>query len=148
MCNGNLRAYLEKNCPAGKSMLDKMVYEGKLLYFTDVTVPSAADSIRIGYTGQQQFWAEKNQGNVWGFFIEKKLLHTTEMREINKFIGEAPFTSAFSNNSAPRIGRYIGWQIVRSYMAKNKSVTFEQLLKNNNSQEILNKSGYKPEKTE
>ncbi|HBG71712.1 MAG: hypothetical protein A2W93_06625 [Bacteroidetes bacterium GWF2_43_63] len=142
------RAYLEKNCPAGKSMLDKMVYEGKLLYFTDVTVPSAADSIRIGYTGQQLFWAEKNQGNVWGFFIEKKLLHSTEMREINKFIGEAPFTSAFSNNSAPRIGRYIGWQIVRSYMAKNKNVTFEQLLKNNNSQEILNKSGYKPEKTE
>lgn len=142
------RAYLEKNSPAGKTMLDKMVYEGKLLYFSDVTVQGPADSIRIGYTGQQLYWAEKNQGNVWGFFIEKKLLHSTEMRDINKFIGEAPFTSAFSGTSAPRIGRYIGWHIVRAYMAKNKNVTFEQLLKNNNSQEILNKSGYKPEKEE
>ncbi|MPM50534.1 hypothetical protein SDC9_97276 [bioreactor metagenome] len=142
------RAYIEKNCTEPKSLLDKMIFEGKLLYFTDVVVPGPEDSLRIGYNSQQLFWAEKNQGNVWGFFIEKKLLHTTEMREINKFIGEAPFTSAFSKNSAPRIGRYIGWQIVRSYMAKNKKITFEQLLRNNNSQEILNKSGYKPEKAE
>lgn len=142
------RAWLEKNSPAGKTMLDKMIFEGKLLYFTDVTVPDCADSVRIGYNGQQLYWAEKNQGNVWGFFIEKKLLHTTEMRDINKFIGEAPFTSAFSKTSAPRIGRFVGWQIVRAYMSKNKNVTFEQLLKNNNSQEILNKSGYKPEKEE
>lgn len=142
------RAWLEKHSPAGKTMLDKMIFEGKLLYFTDVTVPDCADSVRIGYSGQQLYWAEKNQGNVWGFFIEKKLLHTTEMRDINKFIGEAPFTSAFSKTSAPRIGRYIGWQIVRAYMAKNKDITFEQLLNNNNSQEILNKSGYKPEKAE
>ena len=33
------RAWLEKNSPVGKSLLDKMIYEGKLLYFTDVTVP-------------------------------------------------------------------------------------------------------------
>jgi hypothetical protein len=141
------RAYIEKNCTEPKTLLDRMVFEGKLLYFTDVTVPDAADSVRIGYNGQQMYWAEKNQGNVWGFFIEKNMLHTTEMHDINKFIGEAPFTSAFSKNSAPRVGRFVGWQIVRSFMAKNKNVTFEQLLKNNNAQEILNKSGYKPEKT-
>jgi len=142
------RAYVDRHAGRGKSMLDQMIYEGKLLYFTDVAVPDALDSLRIGYSGQQLAWAEKNQGNVWSFFIEKKLLHTTEMRDINKFIGEAPFTSAFSKNSAPRIGRYIGWQIVRAYMAKNKDVTVPELLKNKNAQEILNKSGYKPKKEE
>jgi hypothetical protein len=140
------RAYVDRNAGRGKSMLEQMIYEGKLLYFTDVAIPDAPDSLRIGYTTQQLAWAEKNQGNVWSFFIEKKLLHTTEMKDINKFIGEAPFTSAFSKNSAPRIGRYIGWQIVRAYMAKNKDVTVPELLKNKNAQEILNKSGYKPKK--
>lgn len=142
------RAYVDRNAGRGKSMLEQMIYEGKLLYFTDVAIPDAPDSLRIGYTTQQLAWAEKNQGNVWSFFIEKKLLHTTEMKDINKFIGEAPFTSAFSKNSAPRIGRYIGWQIVRAYMAKNKDVTVPELLKNKNAQEILNKSGYKPKKEE
>ncbi len=142
------RAMLDRNVNNGVTLLDYMIYEGKLLYFGDIIVPDKADSIRIGYSSQEIFWAEKNQGNVWSFFIEKKLLHTTEMREINKFIGEAPFTSAFSRNSAPRIGRYIGWQIVRSYMARNKKITLPDLLKNQKSQDILNKSGYKPEKTE
>lgn len=140
------RAFVEQNGIPRKSLLDHMIYEGKLLYFTDIVVPDAADSVRIGYNTQELFWAEKNQGNVWAFFVEKKLLHSTELREINKFIGEAPFTSAFSKNSAPRIGRYIGWQIIRAYMGRNKKVEVPALMKNNKSQEILNKSGYKPEK--
>ena len=142
------RAYVDRYAGRGKSMLEQMIYGGKLLYFTDVAVPDALDWVRVGYTTQQLAWAERNQGNVWSFFIEKKLLHTTEMKDINKFIGEAPFTSSFSKNSAPRIGRYIGWQIVRAYMAKNKDVTVPELLKNKNAQEILNKSGYKPKKEE
>lgn len=142
------RAQLEQNGGKGKSLLDRIIYEGKLLYFSDIVTKDVPDSIKIGYSAPQFFWAEKNQGNVWGFFIEKKLLHTTEFKDINKFVGEAPFTSAFSKNSAPRIGRYIGWQIIRAYMSKNQKVSLSELLKNNNSQEILNKSGYKPEKAE
>ncbi|PKP04739.1 MAG: hypothetical protein CVU11_03240 [Bacteroidetes bacterium HGW-Bacteroidetes-6] len=142
------RAQLEQNGGKGKSLLDRMMYEGKMLYFCDVVTKDVPDSVKIGYSAPQFFWAEKNQGNVWGFFIEKKLLHTTEFKDINKFVGEAPFTSAFSKNSAPRVGRYIGWQIVRAYMSKNQQVTLTELFKNSNSQEILNKSGYKPEKVE
>ncbi len=142
------RAQLELNGGKGKSLLERMIYEGKLLYFCDVVTQDVPDSVKIGYSAPQFFWAEKNQGNVWGFFIEKKLLHTTEFRDINKFVGEAPFTSAFSKNSAPRVGRFVGWQIVRAYMSKNKKVTLTELFKNSNAQEILNKSGYKPEKVE
>lgn len=142
------QAYLERQEIMPKTLLDKMIWHGKLLYFTDLVVPEAEDSTRIGYTTQQLAWMEINEGNVWGFFIEKNLLHSSNSRDIGKFLGEAPFTSTFSKNSAPRTGQYIGWQIVRAYMAKNKSVTPEELLKLNKSQEILNKSSYKPKKNE
>ncbi len=142
------RAYIESMAVDPKTLLDFMVYNGKLLYFTDLVVEDREDSIKIGYSAPQFYWADINQGNVWGFFIEHDLLYTTEYRDINKFIGEAPFTSAFSRTSAPRVGSFIGWQIVRAYMARNKDVDVETVLKNTNSQEILNKSAYKPKKEE
>lgn len=142
------RAYIESMAIESKTLLDYMIYNGKLLYFSDLVVENREDSLKIGYSAPQMFWAEKNQGNIWGFFIEHNLLYSTEFREINKFIGEAPFTSAFSRTSAPRVGSFVGWQILRSYMSKNKEVTVEEILKNTNSQEILNKSGYKPKKEE
>lgn len=140
------RAEVEKKTPNPKTLLERMVFEGKVLYFSDLILPEIDDSLKINYSGQQLYWAEKNQGNVWGFFMEKKLLHSSDVRQINKFSEEAPFTSAFSKNSAPRVASYIGWQIVRSYMAKMKNQKMEELLNVKDAQEILNKSQYKPKK--
>ena len=142
------RAYIESMAVEPKTLLDYMIYNGKLLYFSDLVVENREDSVKIGYSAPQYYWADKNQGNVWGFFIEHNLLYTTEFRDINKFIGEGPFTSAFSRTSAPRVGSFIGWQIVRAYMSRNKDINVETVLKNTNSQEVLNKSGYKPKKEE
>jgi hypothetical protein len=142
------RALIEQKGFVPHTFLDKMIFEGKLLYFNDITQPNLHDSIKIGYTTPQLFWAEKNEGNVWAYFVEKKLLYTTDTREMNKYFLEAPFTSTFSRYSAPRIGRFIGWRIVRSYMAHNPSVTVEQLLANMNAQEILQKSNYRPKPTQ
>lgn len=141
------RAEVEKKTPNPKTLLERMVYEGKVLYFSDLILPETEDSLKINYSSPQLYWAEKNQGNVWGFFMGKKLLHSSDFRQINKFSEEAPFTSAFSKNSAPRIAAYIGWQIVRAYMSKNKESGFADLVKQTDAQQILNKSQYKPAKT-
>jgi len=81
-----------------------------------------------------------------GIFIDKKLLYTTDVREINKYIGEAPFTSTFSQNSAPRIGQYIGWQIIRSYAQTHPNENFKNIFSITNSSILLQQSGYKPKK--
>lgn len=140
------RSYVEKYNPPNSTLLDKMLYHGKILYFTDLALPEIPDSIKIYYTTPQYMWASTNEGNVWGFFIDKKLLYTTDVREINKYIGEAPFTSTFSQNSAPRIGQYIGWQIIRSYARSHPNENFKNIFSITNSSILLQQSGYKPKK--
>lgn len=140
------RAYVEKYTPPTSTLLDQMLYHGKILYFTDLTLPYIADSIKIYYTTPQYIWASKNEGNVWGFFIDKKLLYTTDMREIMKYIGEAPFTSTFSQYSAPRMGQFIGWQIVRSYAKNHPKENFKDIFAITNSSILLQQSHYKPKK--
>ncbi|PKP02856.1 MAG: gliding motility lipoprotein GldB, partial [Bacteroidetes bacterium HGW-Bacteroidetes-9] len=55
------------------------------------------------------------------------------------------FTASFSQESPSRTGAWLGWQIVKSYMKNNDSM-IAGLMANANSQEILEKSGYKPKK--
>ncbi|MNL23930.1 hypothetical protein D3C87_1453440 [compost metagenome] len=59
----------------------------------------------------------------------------------------APFSKFYleiDNDSPGRVGAWIGWQMVRSYM-KNNNVTLPELLKTDNK-EIFEKSKYKPKK--
>ncbi|NOR88304.1 MAG: hypothetical protein GQ527_11915 [Bacteroidales bacterium] len=63
----------------------------------------------------------------------------------NKFINDAPFTAVLGDDSAPRTGIWLGYQIVYSYM-KNSEVDLMDLLKNTDAQQILQQSSYKPRK--
>jgi hypothetical protein len=128
------------------TMLDQMLNYGKVQYFIDVMLPDVQDSIKIRYTGKQEAWCKANEANVWSFFIDKKLLYITDQHQISKFFIDAPFSTSFGNDSAPYIGKWIGWQILKSYMAENKDITLKQMLADNNSQKILKLSRYKPSK--
>ena len=123
---------------AEQSMLDLMILNGKILYFLDKVFPDVADSIKIRYTSQQMEWAEENENNVWGYFIQKNLLYEKDYTKIRPFVNEAPNTTVFEN-SAPRMTDFIGWKIVSRYM-NNKNISIEELFKNTNSQQILTDS--------
>ncbi|MBO4488747.1 MAG: hypothetical protein J5741_03695 [Bacteroidales bacterium] len=126
------------------SLLDYMILEGKKLYFTQIMFPETKEQDIIGYNAEQFEWARKNQGLVWQYLIEKQLLYSKEESVARRMIDETPFTRDFGNASPGRLGIFIGWQIVRSYMAHNKDVTLQDLMQNTDSQQILNKSLYKP----
>lgn len=127
-----------------KTLIDRMVNSGKLLYYLDAVLPNTPDSIKIGYTSSQINWIDSNKKNVWAYLINNKLFYSPDYKIQSNFLKEAPFTSGFSNNSPPRLGIWMGWQIVRRYMDKHPDVSLQQLINNNDAQEIFNKSGYKP----
>ncbi len=129
-----------------RSMLAKMIYNGKVLYCMDALMPDAADTLKIGYTAAQMEWCREFEGSIWGYFLEKNLLYETDYLKIQKYLAEAPFTPGLGegNESAPKLGVWTGWQIVRQYMERNPEVTLQELLKETDPQKILSGSKYKP----
>ncbi|MGN6637938.1 MAG: gliding motility lipoprotein GldB [Mucilaginibacter sp.] len=129
-----------------KSALSKMVYNGKILYFMDRMLPNVPDSVKIGYTAKQIDWCNHFEPQIWGYFLEENLLYETDWEKIQKYFGEAPFTPGLGekNDSAPKLGVWTGWQIVRHYMEKHPEVTLQQLMKEPDAQKILNGSKYRP----
>lgn len=129
-----------------KSLLSKMVYNGKIMYLMDQVLPDTPDSLKIGYTPQQLEWCKQFEGQIWGYFLEQNLLYETDYNKIQKYLNEAPFTPGLGehNESAPKLGIYTGWQIVKEYMDKHPDVTLQQLMSNEDAQGILNQSKYRP----
>ncbi|MDC6361317.1 MULTISPECIES: gliding motility lipoprotein GldB [Flavobacteriaceae] len=135
------------NYPRNRSFLSRMVYYGKELYLKDRLLPTNTDAQKIGYTQDQMDWATANEEQMWRYFVERELLYSTDSQLDRKFLDPAPFSKfglELDNESPGRLGRYMGWQIVRAFM-ENNSVGLQQLL-DMPADELLKKSNYKPRK--
>jgi len=138
------KSYLPKK--VDNTFLSSMIEAGKIIYFVDAMMPEIADSLKIGYTSSQMDWCITNEAKVWAYFIDNTLLYNTDKVLVNKFIGEAPFTAAFSKQSPPRIGVWVGWQIIKKYMDNFPQISLKSLMLETDAQNILMKSKYKPKK--
>ena len=129
-----------------RSLLSKMIYNGKILYFMDATMPEVNDTLKIGYTGKQLAWCKDYEAGIWAYFLQNEHLFETDYEKFQKYLAEAPFTPGIGENSesAPKLGVWTGWQIVRKYMDKNPDVTLQQLMSEKDVQKILKDSKYKP----
>lgn len=133
---------------ADRTLLAQMIYFGKELYMKDLMLPNVSDADKIAYTEEQLKWCEENESEMWKYLVNEKLLFDTSPKLAQRFISMAPFSKFYLEidaESPGRVGTWIGWQIVRSYMKNNPNVNLQQLLATD-AKEIFDNSKYKPKK--
>ncbi|MGX1928951.1 gliding motility lipoprotein GldB [Flagellimonas sp. 2504JD4-2] len=133
--------------PRNRTFLSRMVHFGKELYLKDRLVSQETDAQKIGYTDEEMQWAVENEEQIWRYFVENELLYSTQSELDRRFLDPAPFSKfrlELDSESPGRLGRYMGWQIVRAFMDKN-DITLNQML-DLPADEIFKKSNYKPRK--
>ena len=131
-----------------RTFLARMIYEGKKLYLNDLLLPHVPIEDRIVYTKEEFNWALENEKYVWQYFIEKQVLYQTQLEWVQRFIEPAPFSKFYlqlDNETPGRIGSWLGWQIVNSYMIQFPETPLDELLKIS-SQKLFNLSKYKPKR--
>lgn len=125
------------------TLLEAIIAEGKVLYALDAVLPFTPDHLKIRYSQEQLAWAEAHQEYVWAHFIDKNILFSTNSIEIQKFTGDGPFNPDLVKESPPRMGHFIGWQIVRAFMKRQDKINLPRLM-SLNAETILTESKYKP----
>ncbi|WP_161889056.1 gliding motility lipoprotein GldB [Pontibacter russatus] len=135
-----------KTNPADRTLLAEMLNIGKAYYFVQSALPCTPDSAIISYSAQQIADVTHNEGRIWAHFIEEGLLYEKSPFVVNKYIGERPNTPEIDASAPGRIGAWVGWQIVREYMARNPEVTLPGLMAETDYGKIFNESRYKPER--
>ena len=125
-------------------LLEQMIFRGKQLFLLSQLLPDAPAWQVIGYTAEQWAWCEHYERAIWSRIMEKRDLFKTESSVLSSYMNEGPFTAEVTQDSPGRLGLWVGWRIVDSYMRNNKDVTLHELLNEHDAQKILEQSYYKP----
>lgn len=138
---------LIKNDLDNASLLNDMVYWGKILYFKEAMQPLSDKKDLVRYDDAQWQFCTTNEQKMWQYFVKEQLLFSSELDLKRRFISVAPFSKFRLPNDAQTpgmVGRWIGWQIVRSYMSSNPQVSLADLMSDTDATKILRESKYKP----
>ena len=142
-----IQTYADYKVPkyTSNKFIEEAVAEGKRLYLLDLLMPEHHDSLKINYLAGQIEYCKAQEKNMWTYLIEEEVLFSSDKNNYQRnYFNEGPFTAPFGNDSPPRTGAWIGWQIVRKYMNANPEVTIHDLMKDEDHQAIFQRSGYRP----
>ena len=125
-------------------LIDNMLYRGKIMYLLSLLLPEEQEYEVMGYKKEQWQWCEQHERDIWHTMMDKHDLFKTDQMLISSYLNDGPFTSELSQLSPARVGTWIGWRIARAYMQNNSDKTLQDLIANNDAQELLEMSGYRP----
>ena len=125
-------------------LLEQMIFRGKQLFLLSQLLPEAPAWQVIGYTEEQWAWCEYYERAIWNRIMEKRDLFKTESIVLSSYMNEGPFTAEVTQDSPGRLGLWVGWRIVDSYMRHNQDITIYDLIREGDAQKILEQSFYKP----
>lgn len=130
--------------PSGDDFLAMIIWGGKKLFVMDQILDFTSDTVIIEYTTDQLAWCRENEEEMWQFFFDKDLFHSTDFRSFNKLIAPAPTSPGMPEVSPGRTGNYMGWQIIKAYMQRHPRTSITELLQLDDAQEILDGSRFRP----
>lgn len=142
---GWLQSMYEETAPQS-TMLDQMIFHGKILYAMDALLPAWPDSAKIGYTQEEMQWCKSSEKAIWNHLLEQEILYSNDPMLINQWVNQAPFVKGIPKQSPGRLGQWMGWIIIRKYMEENEGISLQEMMADTDTQRILSRSRYKPGK--
>lgn len=104
--------------PHMATLLDAMIYEGRILYLLAGLLDDNDAARLTGYTPEEIEWCIDNEANIWNAIVGSSHLFASDNMTLRKYIAPAPFTAPLSQDVPGRIGRWVGWRIIERYAGK------------------------------
>ena len=116
--------------PKRATFLEEMIYFGKQLYLKDLLIPFKENNEKIGYLPRNMNGL-KRMSFIYGSTLLKR---NCCMKRIGNYCHGLLYPLLFlrfnlelDSESPGRLGQYMGWQIVKSYMENNETPLLQML---------------------
>ncbi len=111
----------------GKQLIEQMIEIGKRQYILSQCLPTASDTLLLGYTGNQLKAIEENKGDIWTFLSTQNRLFSVDPNLTASILKEAPYNDYFGEAIPGNVGKYIGYKIVKSWMKQQDDASKNDL---------------------
>ena len=101
----------------------------------------------IGISQENLNWLIENELEIWEYFVKNNIIFSTDISLDKRFINDAPYSKfglSIDFESSPMVGKWIGYNIVKSYQKKH-NIQLKNLVAMNEYNLYL-KSNYSPRK--
>ncbi len=126
-------------------LITQIIEAGKRQFIINACMPNAPDSIRFGYTQFQLVNLQKEESQIWTYFLHNKLTYSTNPADARAIMNEGVYSDVFGENIPANLGKYLGYKIVEAWMQRkeNSGKTMEQLL-NEPAEKLFESARYTP----
>lgn len=107
---------------------DAIIRWGKIIYLTEASFPKEEKNIIIRYSKKDYDWAIENEYSFWKYLVDEKLLFSENERDQANFLNDAPFTVGLPEKGPDRLGQFLGWRMIQSYLEQYPETTLEELI--------------------
>jgi hypothetical protein len=111
----------------GEKNIEAIIRWGKILYLTEAAFPEMPKHWIMRYTEANYQHALKNERAFWDYLVKQKLLFDNDERTQANLLNDGPFTTGLPVKGPDRLGQFLGWRIIHSYM-EQYDVTLQQLM--------------------
>jgi hypothetical protein len=119
-----------------ENFASEMIRWGKLLAILEIISPEVQLHNHLRYSEQDFEWALKAERGVWEYLVDQQMLFKTDQELNMNFLNEGPYTIGLSQESPDRMGRFLGYRIVKQYIDANQptipallALPYHQILK-------------------
>ncbi len=107
---------------------EQLIRWGKIIYLTEAAFPKVDKHIILRYSAEDYKWAEDNEYAFWNYLVKEKMLFSSNERDQMNFLNDAPFTVGLPEKGPDRLGQFIGWKMVKSFLKVNPKMSLAEML--------------------
>lgn len=110
-----------------ENLAAEMIRWGKLLAILEICSPELKLSQVLRYSDADLEWATNAERGFWEYLVDQQALFKTDQELLMNLLNEGPYTIGLPKESPDRMGRFLGYRIVKQYI-ENEQPSLTQLL--------------------
>lgn len=106
----------------------RMAYEGAIARMVEELIGGSTAASALGYSDEQFARAEDDEQMIWRGLVGDGTLYSMDQALAERLVAPAPYSTIVGAQVPGRIGRFVGYRLVDSYLKNNSGSTVEGLL--------------------
>lgn len=111
------------------AVINRIVYEGIITEAKMRLVKDARPELALGYSQEEYKMLEKQETEIWRKLVGAKIIFDHSETVADRLLLPAPSSQIIGVDCPGRVGRFIGYKIVRSYLKQHPETSLRELLK-------------------